>query len=94
MLVFHVGSLLHRTAPTLQRILHGDAVLGVPRERFVVPHGVQVVLPVPAGTAEVAETLQLPAEVRPLLDGAQATYGILQVRVHLNLLVQTQHPCT
>ena len=48
-------------------------------------HGIKVVLPVPTGAAEIAEALQLPAEVRALLDGTQAADSILQVWVHLNL---------
>ena len=56
----------------------------------MVTHCVQVVLPVPAGAAKVSKTLQLPAEVRTLLDGTQAADGVLKVRVDLNL--QTQGP--
>lgn len=65
--------------------LHGHLLLSIPCEGLVVPHGVEVVLPVPTCTAKVAVALQLSAKVRSLLNGTQTAYRILQVWVHLNL---------
>ena len=65
--------------------LHWHSFLGIASEGFVVAHVVQVVLPVPTSATEVAVTLKLTAEVWSLLDGTQATNGIFQVRVYLNL---------
>jgi hypothetical protein len=64
---------------------HRHLFLGVAGEGLVVTHAVQVVLPVPAGAAEVAVTLQLTTEVGALLNGTQTADSVLQVRVHLNL---------
>ena len=45
-------------------------ILCVPGQRLVVSHGVQRMLPVPAGSAEILEALDLAAEVRALLYAA------------------------
>lgn len=44
-----------------------------------------LVNPLPAGAAEVAEAVQLTAEVRPLLNTAHRAQGIFQVRIDLHL---------
>ena len=59
--------------------------LGVARERLVVAEGVWLVLPVPAGAAEILETLQVSTEVGARLEVTQGADGILQVGVNLNL---------
>lgn len=51
----------------------------------MVTHGIKIVLPVPTGTAKVAEALEFTAEIRSLLNCTQTANGILQVGVHLNL---------
>lgn len=60
-------------------------VLGTACERLVVGMYLILVLDHPTATAEVAETHELPAEVRALLELAAGAWRVLKVWVHLNL---------
>lgn len=64
----------------------GSACVGfVAHERLVVAHSINVVVPIPAGTAVVAEADHVAAEDGTRLLLARRAHGVLQVGVHLYL---------
>jgi len=71
-------------------VVHGSGHPGVPHQWLVVPDELQGVLELPAVTAVILETRQIPAEVRTLLQQAVAAQSILQVRINLHLLGELQ----
>jgi len=67
-------------------VVQGPDHPGVPHEGLVVPDELHGVVELPAVAAVVLEARQVPAEVGSLLQQTDGTEGVLQVRIHLDLL--------